>query len=117
MALLSPTLSSLGGRRGRIPATEVRPGTLIPALLRLENAAYSILIAPEQAFGTRSSMEKSIMIAEDIFGRAIDLPVGSPRDEFVSAQCGGNAALRAEVVSLLCAHEEAEGFLVLPSRS
>lgn len=56
-------------------------------------------------------MDKSVASAEDVFARAIELPPGPPRDHFLSAQCGENAALRSEVESLLRAHDQSGNFL------
>ena len=49
--------------------------------------------------------------AENVFAQAIALPPGARRDEFVTAQCAADPALRREVESLLRAHEEAGEFL------
>src|SRR5258706_554477 len=49
--------------------------------------------------------------AESLFGRAIEVPSGAARDEFLSRACGKDAALRCEVESLVRAHEQAGDFL------
>jgi len=49
--------------------------------------------------------------AESLFGRAIEVPPGVARDEFLSRACGEDAALRREVESLVRAHEQAGDFL------
>jgi serine/threonine protein kinase len=56
-------------------------------------------------------METTVITAETLFARALKLPAGATREEFVIGQCGQNAALRDEVRSLLQAHEQAGGFL------
>lgn len=48
-----------------------------------------------------------------LFQAALDLPP-ERRDAFLRARCGNDHELRAEVESLLCAHDEAEGFLETP---
>jgi serine/threonine protein kinase len=50
--------------------------------------------------------------AEAVFARAIELPAGTARDEFVAKQCADAPALRREVESLLRAHDEAGDFLL-----
>src|SRR5437016_1356155 len=55
-------------------------------------------------------MDKSIVNAENIFARAIELP-SAAREGFMAVQCGNDAALRHEVESLLRAHEQAGNFL------
>ena len=62
-------------------------------------------------------MDKPPAKPEDLFARAIELPPGTGREQFVAAQCGANSALRREVESLLRAHEAAGDFLKpLPDR-
>jgi serine/threonine-protein kinase len=56
-------------------------------------------------------MEKTVILAETVFARALEIPSGAPREEFLAAQCGHDAALQTEVRSLLQAHEKAGGFL------
>src|SRR5262249_13537290 len=56
-------------------------------------------------------MDKPAASAESIFVRAIELTPGNARDEFVAAQCAGVAAVRADVDSLLRAHDQAGTFL------
>jgi eukaryotic-like serine/threonine-protein kinase len=48
--------------------------------------------------------------AKDLFDRALDKEPGE-RGAFLAAACEGDDDLRAEVESLLAAHEDAEGFL------
>lgn len=50
----------------------------------------------------------------DIFNAALEHEPAR-REVFLDAQCGGDAALRAEVESLLAAHNEADGFLDVPA--
>ncbi len=52
--------------------------------------------------------------ANDLFHRAVELPRPA-REAMLDAECAGNAALRAEVVSLLEAHDKSEGFLDHPA--
>ena len=61
-------------------------------------------------------MDTAIANAENIFAQAIELPSGPARDHFVTVQCADNSALRREVESLLCAHEQAGEFLRPNSR-
>jgi predicted Ser/Thr protein kinase len=56
-------------------------------------------------------MEKTVILAETLFARALDLPAGAAREDFLSAHCGHDAALQTDVRSLLKAHEQAGGFL------
>jgi len=56
-------------------------------------------------------MDKPAANAEAVFARAIELPPGAARDDFVAAQCAEDPALRREVESLLRAHDEAGDFL------
>lgn len=49
--------------------------------------------------------------AEIVFGRAIELPPGAARDALVASLSSGNDVLRAEVESLLQAHDQAGNFL------
>ena len=58
-------------------------------------------------------MNPSPASAEAVFARAIELPAGAQRVEFVGQQCVGDAALRHEVESLLRAHDEAGDFLLI----
>src|SRR5689334_14643006 len=55
--------------------------------------------------------------AEDVFARAIELPAGAARDEFVRAQCAHDSTGRREVESLLQAHDTAGDFLRTPDRA
>jgi serine/threonine protein kinase len=50
-------------------------------------------------------------MAETLFTRALELPAGAVREEFLLRQCGHDAALQNEVRSLLEAHEQAGSFL------
>jgi serine/threonine protein kinase len=52
--------------------------------------------------------------AEDVFARAIELPTGAARADFVRAQCKNDSAVRREVESLLQAHDAAGNFLTKP---
>jgi len=54
--------------------------------------------------------------AEDVFARAIELPTGAARAEFVRAQCQHDSAVQREVESLLQAHDAAGNFLANPGR-
>jgi serine/threonine-protein kinase len=56
-------------------------------------------------------MNQPSLSAEDVFARAIELPVGTARAEFVRAQCKNDSAVRREVESLLQAHDAAGDFL------
>ena len=50
-------------------------------------------------------------MAEVLFGRALELPSGKTRADFVAEQCTTDPELRHELESLLRAHEEAGDFL------
>ncbi len=56
-------------------------------------------------------MNPSPANAEEVFARALELPAGEARREFVARQCGHDASLRREVESLLQAHTAAGNFL------
>jgi serine/threonine protein kinase len=56
-------------------------------------------------------METTEIMAETLFARALELPTGAAREEFLIRQCGHDAALHGDVRSLLQAHEQAGGFL------
>src|SRR5277367_2383642 len=58
-----------------------------------------------------SAMEKTVIMAETLFARALEISAGPSREEFLAAQCSHEAALQDEVRSLLHAHEQAGGFL------
>src|SRR5439155_26576244 len=60
-------------------------------------------------------MDKSSPNATSLFERAIELPAGAARAQFVAAQCGSDGALRQEVESLLRANDQAGGFLASAS--
>lgn len=60
-------------------------------------------------------MEKSAANAEMLFARALQIPSGPSRDEFLATECAANSSLRGEVESLLAAHEEAGPFLEPPA--
>jgi len=45
--------------------------------------------------------------AETLFARALDLPPGTPREQFLARECAADSDLRREVKSLLNAHEKA----------
>src|SRR5579864_9547469 len=49
--------------------------------------------------------------AENLFGRALDIPPGPARAEFLAKGCANDTHLRREVESLLSAHAEAGSFL------
>jgi serine/threonine protein kinase len=57
-------------------------------------------------------MNPSPASAEVVFARAIELPAGAARDDFVAGQCANDPALRRDVESLLHAHDEAGDFLL-----
>src|ERR1043166_5670721 len=61
-------------------------------------------------------MEKPAASAEVVFAKAIELPAGTMRSEFVAVQCANDTTLRREVESLLRAHDEAGDFLVTPAQ-
>jgi serine/threonine protein kinase len=50
-------------------------------------------------------------LAEALFARALELPAGAGREEFLAKECGNDSALLQETRSLLQAHEQAGGFL------
>jgi len=52
--------------------------------------------------------------ANEIFLQAAEISSPEQRDDFLEAMCEGDAELRAEVESLLCANESASGFLESP---
>src|SRR5687768_16628431 len=52
---------------------------------------------------------------QQIFEEARDVPSGPDRDALLDRLCGGDAAVRAEVVSLLAADNTAAGFLGTPA--
>src|SRR4051794_30398773 len=56
-------------------------------------------------------MQSTIINGESLFARALELPAGAGRDEFIAAQCLHNPKLRLEIESLLSAHENAGDFL------
>src|SRR5262245_46782160 len=49
-----------------------------------------------------------------VFNEALEQP-GDARDAFLDRECAADADLRAEVESLLAAHDEADGFLSRPA--
>jgi serine/threonine protein kinase len=55
-------------------------------------------------------MNKSTVAADELFGQAIELPMGQARSEFLASRCP-DPKLRSEVESLLQAHQEAGHFL------
>src|SRR2546430_17319468 len=57
-------------------------------------------------------MDNRAANAETVLDRALEMPPGVTRDQFVAEQCGHDPALRREVESLLAAHEQAADFLV-----
>src|SRR5229473_8708923 len=56
-------------------------------------------------------MDPIIISAEDLFSRALKLPPGAQRDEFIAAHCLEKSELHSEVDSLLRAHDKAGDFL------
>jgi serine/threonine-protein kinase len=62
---------------------------------------------------TRASRERFREI-DDIFDAALDLPPNA-RDEFIARACGDDAALAAEVRTLLAAHGRSADFLESPA--
>lgn len=48
---------------------------------------------------------------ERVFAEALEMPPGTARNRFLTTQCGDDASLRAEVESLLHAHDAAGDFL------
>ncbi|MEX2139327.1 MAG: protein kinase [Pirellulales bacterium] len=52
-----------------------------------------------------------------IFGRAVEFAEPAERAQYIASECGDNAALRAEVESLLVAYERAENFLATAGSS
>ncbi len=60
-------------------------------------------------------MKQPTLSAEDVFARAIELPIGAARTAFVRAKCKNNSAVRREVESLLLAHDAAGTFLTGPA--
>jgi serine/threonine protein kinase len=52
--------------------------------------------------------------AESLFARALELPPGRPREQWIAAECGEDGALRREVETLLRAHDTAGTFLDTP---
>lgn len=60
-------------------------------------------------------MNKPTLSAEDVFARAIELPAGTARAQFVQSQCPNDSAARREVESLLQAHDAAGDFLDSPA--
>ena len=57
-------------------------------------------------------MERATAKAEAVFAKALELTAGAARARFVAEQCADDPVLRAEIESLLRAHEEAGGFLL-----
>jgi serine/threonine protein kinase len=57
-------------------------------------------------------MDRPAVNAEDVFARAIELPPGAAREQWVGTQCARDLALRQEVESLLRAHDTAGDFLL-----
>ena len=62
-----------------------------------------------QRFG--ETMDKAGGTTERVFARALELGPGSERDRFIAAECAGAPALRANVESLLQAHDQSGDFL------
>jgi serine/threonine protein kinase len=56
-------------------------------------------------------MSERTISAEDVFARAIELPAGLARADFVRAQCQNDSTARREVESLLDAHDRSGEFL------
>jgi serine/threonine protein kinase len=64
------------------------------------------------------AMNPSPANAEALFARAVELPAGTDRNDFVAEQCAHDPALCHEVESLLRAHDAAGNFLLpRPGRS
>lgn len=61
-------------------------------------------------------MDKSPKSADGIFAEAMEIPPGNARERLLAERCGGDAALRCEVASLLRAHDNAGDFLKAPPR-
>ncbi len=57
-------------------------------------------------------MEKHRANADILFARALEIPPGAARDDFLRHQCADDQELRAELESLLDSHEQAGDFLV-----
>src|SRR5262245_17793192 len=55
------------------------------------------------------------MTERDIFLALLDLPDAAARSAFLAEACGGDAALRAQVESLLRSHDNAGSFLGKPA--
>src|SRR5262245_12140453 len=53
---------------------------------------------------------------ESLFLEAVELPAGADRAAYLDRACGANQQLRAEVESLLCAHEQSGDLLDLPDK-
>ena len=47
----------------------------------------------------------------ELFNGAQDLPAGTVRDGYLAEECGDDAELMAQVISLVNSHESADGFL------
>ncbi|MCA9264452.1 MAG: serine/threonine protein kinase [Planctomycetales bacterium] len=56
-------------------------------------------------------MNPNLPDEEYLFGAALDLPAGAPRQEYLMQACGGNRDLRESVEELLRLHDTADGFL------
>ncbi len=59
-------------------------------------------------------MDPKPMNARDIFSEMLEIEDPHERVQFLDQACKGNAALRAELESLLFAHDQSEGFLPSP---
>jgi serine/threonine protein kinase len=57
-------------------------------------------------------MERFRANADILFARALEIPPGAEREEFLRRQCAGDLELRAELESLLHSHEHAGDFLL-----
>jgi WD40 repeat protein/serine/threonine protein kinase len=61
-------------------------------------------------------MSDASAMLKEVFSRALDCPSAAERDRYLAEACAGNAALRAEVETLLRAHAQAGEFLEEPAR-
>ncbi|HYN86757.1 MAG TPA: serine/threonine-protein kinase, partial [Pyrinomonadaceae bacterium] len=52
---------------------------------------------------------------KEVFGAALDRPAGAERAAWLERECGADSGLRAEVESLLAAHEQDDDFLSAPA--
>src|SRR5262245_23074577 len=57
--------------------------------------------------------EKSL---HDLFNEALECANATDRARFLDEACGADTSLRERIEKLLCAHDEATGFMLDPSR-